>query len=197
MKKVLVLSIVLAPLFLLAQDYTGTWTGNFTRDQRTARMVLELVDDGEKIIGVFTLLSDDTNTTATKYLIGSNDRRENKFILRRLRHLSPEDKYAAGKTIRVIQNVKTNSQPEDPNPAGNSQRQQVSVVEYGFITTLKFVQFIANYSENDQKKMEGKWYVSEEGLNSYAKPAGAFSVIKTTSTISEDSKAVILSIYKK
>jgi len=197
MKKVLVLSIVLAPLFLLAQDYTGIWTGNFTRDQRTARMVLELVDDGEKIIGVFTLLSDDTNTTATKYLIGSNDRRENKFILRRLRHLSPEDKYAAGKTIRVIQNVKTNSQPEDPNPAGNSQRQQVSVVEYGFITTLKFVQFIANYSENDQKKMEGKWYVSEEGLNSYAKPTGAFSVIKTTSTISEDSKAVILSIYKK
>jgi hypothetical protein len=197
MKKVLVFLISLAPLLLLAQDYTGTWTGNFTRDQKTARMVLELVDDGERIIGVFTLLSDDTNTTATKYLIGSNDRRENKFILRRLQHLSPEDKYAGGKTIRVIQNVKTSSHPTDQNPASQKQTQPATDVEYGFITTYKFVQFIASYSGKEQEKMEGNWYISEEGLNSYAKPAGAFSVIKTTSTISEETKAVILSIYKK
>ena len=117
MKGLLTLLLVISATILYSQDYTGTWTGQFTRDDKTAAMKLELVDDGKEVVGLFTIYSTDSSIPDKLYSVRIDDRAGNKFILRKYRKISPDDKYENQVSGQGYPKAQKSSFPADGNVA--------------------------------------------------------------------------------
>jgi hypothetical protein len=181
-----------------AQQFNGTWTGNFVRDGKTAPMQLELTTHSSGIVGIFTLLSDDNNKPAAVYVVRLEAQKGDKFLLRRVQYISRADKYE-NRLPQLPAQRRRASQRTEPNTAAaySSAFYNRETESLMLMSTSRFVQFIGNYLLlNETENLAGNWYITEEGINSYTKPTGSFSVAKTSTGISARAATVIESIFK-
>ena len=155
MKKVLVLLFVLAPLFLIAQDLTGTWEGEITTDNiltgkmpRAFKMKWEIVQIEKEVFGIVYFYPQDTR---------------------------PNDKPNVWYTWYGKQG-KTKSFPFQ-FIQGRYMDGPGSVNTYQF--NVKLEQKDSTYILN------GSWYNQLEALNSQERPAGFYNLKRISTLVSD------------
>lgn len=159
-------------------------------------MLLELVDDGHEVIGVFTLLTD-SGAIARKYIVKNKERKGHSLVLMRYGQAGFDDQYAAVPATRVINEMRQSNNIVLAAGAAERRVHRSTIIEYGFTNTMGFVQFIAQFSAVDKELLSGHWYVTEEGLNSHTRPAGKFSVEKVDMGISAEAKSILSEISNR
>ncbi len=188
MIRILLLLLLCSPS--VAQQLTGTWEGVFSREGKSAKMQLEILEGRHETVGIFSLYSNDSSALVSRYFVVLTDSKDKKIVLRKTRFPAEKSPTQDNPTqIVLVNSNRRGSSPYDPSLTKSVNQQEILITSSG--KSMNFEQFTGNLDSTEVPKIIGNWYVNEEGINSYARPAGQFSVQKTSSALTEESKKIL------
>lgn len=195
MIRVILLLLITNPV--VAQQFTGTWTGLFSREGKSAKMQLELMEGRNETFGIFSLYSNDSAVLISRYLVLLVDSKDNKLVLRKTKFLNEKTPATINPNQVVTRNRNSNRQGSSPNdPSLTKSVIQEDVLNITFSKSMNFEQFIGKLDSSTTPNIIGKWYVTKEGINSFGRPAGEFSVQKEKNDLSEEARKILIPISK-
>ena len=188
MIRILLLLLLCSPS--VAQQLTGTWEGVFSREGKSAKMQLEILEGRQETVGIFSLYSSDSSALVSRYFVVLVDSNDKKFVLRKTRFTSEKSPTQdIPKQILLVNSNRRGSSPYDPSLTKSVYQQEILITGSG--KSMNFEQFTGRQDNTEVPRIIGNWYVTEEGINSHARPTGQFSVQKTSSVLTEESKKIL------